>query len=149
MSIPKSATGIEGFDDITYGGLPAAGTTLVVGGPGAGKTIFALQTLVNGARLRHEPAIFVAFEEPAQQIIRNAATFGWDLEELMRERLFFLDARLSPSTIRAGEFDLEGMLAGIGAKAQELGAKRIVFDGLDVLLTLLDDPATERREVHR
>jgi circadian clock protein KaiC len=149
MSIKKSATGIEGFDEITYGGLPAAGTTLVVGGPGAGKTIFALQTLVNGARLHHEPAIFVAFEEPAEQIIRNAATFGWDLEELMRERLFFLDARLSPSTIKAGEFDLEGMLAGIGAKAEELGARRIVFDGLDVLLTLLDDPATERREVYR
>ena len=149
MSIPKSATGIEGFDDITYGGLPASGTTLVVGGPGAGKTIFALQTLVNGARLHHEPAIFVAFEEPAEQIIRNAATFGWDLQELMRERLFFLDARLSPATIKAGEFDLEGMLAGIGAKANELGAKRIVFDGLDVLLTLLDDPVTERREVYR
>jgi circadian clock protein KaiC len=149
MSIKKSATGIEGFDEITYGGLPAAGTTLVVGGPGAGKTIFALQTLVNGARLHHEPAIFVAFEEPAEQIIRNAATFGWDLEELMRERLFFLDARLSPSTIKAGEFDLEGILAGIGAKAEELGARRIVFDGLDVLLTLLDDPATERREVYR
>jgi circadian clock protein KaiC len=149
MSTLKAPTGIEGFDDITYGGLPAIGTTLVVGGPGAGKTIFALQTLVNGARHHKEPAIFVAFEEPADQIVRNAATFGWDLDELAREHLFFLDARISPSTVKAGEFDLEGMLAGIGAKAKELGAKRIVFDGIDVLLTLLNDPVTERREVHR
>ena len=28
-------------------------------------------------------------------------------------------------------------------------AKRIVFDGIDVLLGLLDDPAAERREIYR
>jgi circadian clock protein KaiC len=149
MAIIKAPTGIEGFDDITYGGLPAVGTTLVVGGPGAGKTIFALQTLVNGARHNHEPGVFVAFEEPADQIVRNASTFGWDLEGLAREKLFFLDARISPATIKSGQFDLAGMLSGVEAKAKELKAKRIVFDGLDVLLSLLDDPVAERREVYR
>jgi len=48
--IPKVRTGIDGFDDITGGGLPAGRTTLVVGGPGAGKTVFALQGLVCAAR---------------------------------------------------------------------------------------------------
>ncbi|HSJ58681.1 MAG TPA: ATPase domain-containing protein, partial [Anaerolineae bacterium] len=47
---PKMPTGIEGFDTITRGGLPRHSTTLVVGGPGSGKTVFALQTVVNGAR---------------------------------------------------------------------------------------------------
>ena len=149
MALTKSPTGIEGFDDITYGGLPTGATTLVVGGPGAGKTVFALHALVNGARQLHEPGIFVAFEESSSQIIKNAATFGWDLEELARERLFFLDARVSPTTIKAGDFDLEGMLAALKQKADELNAKRIVFDGLDVLLTLLDDPVVERREAYR
>jgi circadian clock protein KaiC len=145
----KAPTGIPGFDEITNGGLPAGRTTLLVGGPGAGKTVFALESLVNAARQFREPGIFVAFEENSRQIIGNAATFGWDLPALEQERLFFLDARLSPATVHAGDFDIAGMLAGLDAKVREMGAKRIVFDGIDVLLTVLDHPAKERREMFR
>lgn len=147
--IAKAKTGIAGFDEITRGGLPAQRTTLVVGGPGAGKTIFALQSLVNAAKELREPGIFVALEESTRQIIANAATFGWDLPALEREKLFFLDARLSPTTVKAGDFDISAMLAGLEAKAKEMKAKRIVFDGLDVLLTLLDDQTKERLEAYR
>jgi circadian clock protein KaiC len=145
----KSPTGIAGFDEISRGGLPRGRTSLVMGTPGSGKTVFALQTLVNGARDHGESGIFVAFEENTRQIISNAATFGWDIPELISQRLFFLDAQLSPDVLQAGGFDLAGMLAGLEHKVGEIGARRIVFDGLDVLLTLLDDPAAERREVYR
>src|SRR5262245_22438769 len=84
QSIVKSATGIEGFDELTGGGLPARRTTLLLGGPGAGKTVFALETLVNGARDFREPGIFVAFEENSRAILANAATFGWNLPALER-----------------------------------------------------------------
>lgn len=77
--VMKLPTGIEGFDEITFGGLPKDRTTLVIGGPGSGKTVFALQSLVNGANQRNEPGIFVAFEENSRQIVVNALTFGWDL----------------------------------------------------------------------
>jgi len=143
-SIPKARTGIIGFDEITGGGVPAGRTTLIVGGPGAGKTVFALQGLVTAARELREPGIFVAFEENSRQIVANASTFGWDLPALEKERLFFLDARLGPTTIQAGDFDISGILAGLEAKVKEMKARRIVFDGIDVLLTLLDDPAKER-----
>jgi circadian clock protein KaiC len=146
---PKMATGIQGFDEITDGGLPRGRTTLVMGGPGCGKTVFALQTLVHGAHRAKEASIFVAFEESTAQIIDNAATFGWDLMGLTKKKLFFLDARLSPDDVKAGEFDLLGMLGMLEAKANEIGAKRVVFDGIDVLLALLDDPVAERREVYR
>ena len=149
LGIEKSETCIAGFDEITGGGIPRGRVTLLLGGPGAGKTVFALETLVNGARNRKEPGIFIAFEENTRQIMENAGTFGWDLQELERERLFFLDARLSPTVVQAGEFDLAGMLAAVSAKVKEMNATRVVFDGIDVLLSLLDDPNAERREMYR
>lgn len=149
-ALPKVATGIEGFDEITGGGLPRNRTSLVIGGPGTGKTVFALQTLANGARRWGEPGIFVAFEENSRQIIANAASFGWDVPTLEEEgRLFFLDAHLPADDVQSGKFDLVGLLASLKAKADEMGAKRIVFDSLDVLLTLLNDPIAERREIYR
>ena len=147
--IPKAPTGIEGFDEITGGGLPRGRVSLLLGGPGAGKTVFALETLVNGAREFEEPGVFVAFEESSRQIVANAATFGWDLPALERDHLFFLDARLSPTTVQSGSFDLGGMLAALTEKTRAMKAKRVVFDGVDVLLTLLDDTTAERREMHR
>src|SRR5688500_2524242 len=148
-AVTKMPTGIQGFDEITDGGLPRGRTALVLGGPGCGKTVFALQTMVHGARHLKEAAIFVAFEESTQQIVANATTFGWDLPALSKKKLFFLDARLSAETVKAGEFDLAGILTVLAAKAKEFHARRIVFDGIDVLLCLLDDPAAERREMYR
>ena len=149
IRLAKSLTGIPGFDAITDGGLPAGRTTLLVGGPGTGKTVFALQTLVNGVRRWNEPGIFVAFEEHSNQLRANAATLGWDLATLRDDQLFFLDAQLSPSLVKVGDFDLAGLLAGLSAQVQAMQAKRIVFDGLDVLLFLLNDPLAERQEVYR
>src|SRR3954466_12648563 len=149
LSIEKRSTGIPGFDSITGGCLPSGRTTLVLGAPGAGKTVFARQGLVNGARLNRQPALFVAFEENTRQILANAATFGWDLPALERDKLFFLDARLSPTVVQAGDFDLTGTLAALEAKAKAMNARRIVFDGIDILISLLDDPAKERRELYR
>lgn len=145
----KVATGIQGFDELSYGGLPRNRTSLVMGGPGTGKTVFALQTLVNAARERKQPGIFVTFEEDPDDIFANAATFGWRLPALARGALFFLNARLSPTVVQSGEFELGGMLAILEAKKRELGASWIVFDGIDVLLALLQNPAAEMREIYR
>jgi len=148
-TLAKSRTGIAGFDEITEGGLPLGRTTLIQGCAGSGKTILALQTLVNGARMENEPGIFVAFEETADRITANAAKFGWDLQALQKQKLFFLNAQPTPDLFQSGNFDLHGMLAVLEAKAKSMKAKRIVFDALDIVLALLDDPAAQRREVYR
>ncbi len=144
----KTPTGIRGLDEITYGGLPQGRCTLLAGGPGCGKTVLALQILVNGAK-QGEPGVFVAFEEDAARIVINAATFGWDLPDLQNKDLFFLDGKPRPEDIWAGDFELTGLLAILKAKADQIKAKRIVFDSIDVLLSLLDNPKAERRELFR
>jgi circadian clock protein KaiC len=147
--LPKIATGIAGFDELSRGGLPRHQTTLLKGGPGSGKTVFALQCLVNAARERRERGLFVAFEESTRQIVANAAGFDWGLRALIKRKLCFVEARLAPEVVHSGEFDLSGLLAMLKAKKDELGATWIVFDGIDVLLTLLHDPAAEMREIYR
>lgn len=147
---PKASTGIDGFDEITRGGLPCGRTTLLVGGPGSGKTVLALQFLAHGAQDCEEPGIFVAFEESSQRLMANAESFGWKLPELQRrKKLFFLDAHPAPHVAHSGDFDLGGMLAALEAQSKNMKARRIVFDALDVVLTLLSDPAMQRREIYR
>jgi circadian clock protein KaiC len=146
--LDKLPTGIAGFDQITSGGLPARRTSLLAGGPGSGKTVLALHTLVSAAQ-RGEPGVFVSFNESPRQLMENAGAFGWRLEALEKNKLVFLDARLRPTVVRAGQYDLTGMLAGLRTVATDLGARRLVFDGLDMLLTLLDDRLAELHEVLR
>jgi circadian clock protein KaiC len=145
----KAPTGITGLDEITGGGLPQGRTTLLVGGPGSGKTILALEFLVHGAKHCKEPGIFVAFEETPKRIVANAEGFGWELAELQRKKLFFMDAQPMPDLVQSGNFDLSGMLAALEAQTKEMKAKRIVFDAIDIVLALLPDTASKRREVYR
>jgi circadian clock protein KaiC len=147
--LEKISSGIEGFDDITAGGLPLRRTTLLMGGPGCGKTVFALQMLVSSALRDGTPGIFVAFEESAGRVAASGEAFGWDMASLQEKHLFFLDASMRSDVITAGAFDLTGLLASLAAKASQMDAKIVVFDAIDVLLTLLNDPAMECRELYR
>ena len=148
-NLPKALTGIEGFDEMTHGGLPRGSATLILGGPGSGKTVFGLQTLTNGANRFGENGIFVGFEETSRTLIANAASFGWSLAELENHKLFFMDARPAVDTVSVGDFDLSGTLKILSAKAEEMKARRIVFDSLDVLLRLLPGAEERRREIDR
>src|SRR5580704_12920845 len=66
QALAKAKTGITGLDEITRGGLPAGRPTLVCGGPGCGKTLFAMQFLVAGATRFDEPGVFMSFEERSE-----------------------------------------------------------------------------------
>jgi circadian clock protein KaiC len=145
----KAPSGIPGFDEITRGGLPRGRTTLLLGGPGSGKTVFALQYLINGARNYGEPGILVAFEETSERITTNAESFNWNLAQLQRKKLLIIDAQPNFDLVQTGDFDLCGMLAGLGFQATKMKARRIVFDALDVVLALLPDLAARRREIYR
>src|SRR5262245_12803737 len=83
--LPKAATGIQGLDEITCGGLPHGRPTLVCGGAGCGKTVFAMEFLVRGATEFGEPGVFLAFEETAEELTQNIRSLGFDLDKLADE----------------------------------------------------------------
>src|SRR5262249_28608677 len=89
--LAKSRSGIAGFDQITRGGLPSGRTSLVCGGAGCGKTLFAIEFLVKGALLYDEPGVFVAFEETQDEVTHNVASLGIDLDELIERKLIAFD----------------------------------------------------------
>ena len=142
-------TGITGFDEIADGGLPQGGVTVVLGGVGTGKTTFGMQVLAKGAIEYHEPGILVAFEESAGRVVANTSGFIWGGEALKDSGVHVIDAQLSQSVERSGEFDLSGLLAIVAAKAKQVGARRVVFDAIDILLSCLGDAASIRREAFR
>lgn len=140
-------TGIPGFDQVCDGGLPRGRISVVFGGPGSCKTIFAVQTLSSGARDDGERGLFVAFEETPEQLSANMSAFGWKLGA--DNGVEVLSAQVPDELVYGGDFDLSGLLAIVGARAAEYGARRVAFDGLDALLSQLSDARQIRREAMR
>ncbi|HEX2989217.1 MAG TPA: circadian clock protein KaiC [Anaerolineales bacterium] len=150
-TLPKSPTGISGMDEITGGGLPKGRPTLVAGGAGCGKTLFAMEFLVNGAVDYGEPGVFVAFEENAEELAQNVASLGFDLKKLIRQKKLIVDyVRIERSEIEeAGEYDLEGLFIRLGYAIDSIGAKRVVLDTIEVLFSTLPNQGILRAELHR
>ena len=84
--VRKIRTMIEGFDEITHGGLPIGRTTLVSGTSGTGKTLLAIQFLYHGIKNFDYPGLFVTFEESPKDIIQNAYSFGWNSVDIGAKR---------------------------------------------------------------
>ena len=135
----KRATDIPGLDAMTGGGLPAAGGTLMLGRPAAGKTVLALQILAH-AIARGEGGVFVSFEESCAQILRDAASFRWGPSLAEAERFELIDARPQLGAEVSGAFDLEGLLAAVGLCLERRQASWVVFDGVDHLLRRQRNP---------
>src|SRR3954463_12892898 len=89
--VPKVETGIEGFDEITGGGLPQGRPTLVCGNAGCGKTLFAMEFLVRGATDYNEPGVFITFEERTQDLKTNVASLGYNLQDLINRKKIVVD----------------------------------------------------------
>src|SRR5512134_333342 len=149
--LPKSPTGIPGLDEITGGGLPKGRPTLIAGAAGCGKTLFAMEFLVNGAIYYNEPGVFVAFEENAEELAQNVASLGFDLKKLSRQKKLIVDhVRVERSEIEeTGDYDLEGLFIRIGHAIDSIGAKRVVLDTIEVLFSALSNQGILRAELQR
>lgn len=149
--LPKAASGIAGFDDVTFGGLPAGRPSLVCGAAGCGKTLFAVTFLVNGATRYDEPGVFMSFEERADDLAANVASLGYDLDGLVADGKLAIDhVRVERGEIEeSGEYDLEGLFVRLGFAVDTVGAKRVVLDTIETLFSGFTDPALLRAELRR
>ena len=149
--IQKTATGIQGLDEITGGGLPRGRPTLVCGGAGCGKTLLATEFLVRGATDFDEAGVFMAFEETATELGQNVRSLGFDLEALIRDKKLLIDhVHLERSEIEeTGDYDLEGLFVRLGHAIAAVNAKRVVLDTLESLFSGLSNDAVLRSELRR
>lgn len=119
----RLSSGVDGLDAMTGGGIPTATATIIAGPSGAGKTVIALQFLVEGLG-RGEPCLYASFQESERQLREKARHFGWDLDLPTRQGL------LAMVHVQPVEMGLDIVAAEIQQAAARVGAKRIVIDSI-------------------
>jgi circadian clock protein KaiC len=149
--IKKSRTGIDGFDDLTLGGLPTGRPSLVCGSAGCGKTLFASTFLIHGARFYDEPGVFVTFEERPVDIVSNVASLGFAVDDLIANEKILIEhiAVESSEVAEIGEYDFEALFLRLECAIDQIGAKRIVLDTIESLFSGFSNQAILRAEIRR
>jgi circadian clock protein KaiC len=150
-ALSKTRTGIEGLDVLTGGGLPKGRPTLICGGTGCGKTLFALEFAVNGAMHFNEPAIFVSFEESPKDLTENVASLGFDLDDLIKKKKLAIEHIVVERHLieETGRYDLSGLFVRLQFAVKSIGAKRVVLDTIENLFSGLKDLGILRAELLR
>lgn len=132
-------TGIPHFDSLIGGGFEKDSTNLLVGNSGSGKSIFAVQFLVDGMK-KGEKCLFITFEEKKKQFYENMSVVGFDLEAFEKKGLFTF---LEYSPIKVKTMLEEG---GGSVESVILGEKisRIVIDSITSFALLFEDELSKR-----
>ncbi|PYP87465.1 MAG: KaiC 1 [Candidatus Angelobacter sp. Gp1-AA117] len=151
MALQKVPTGIRGLDQITHGGFPKGRTALVCGGPGTGKTLLGLEFLVKGATQFNEAGVCFAFEETAEELVTNIASLGHDLDTLIKAKKLCIDyIHVERREIEeTGEYDLEALFIRLRHAIDQVKAKRVLLDTIEVLFLGLQNEGIVRAELRR
>ena len=139
MSGTRVKTGVDGLDEMLQGGLPENHIVVLMGSFGTGKTTMGLQYIVEGLK-KDEPCIFISLEEDKDSIVKNAASFGWDITQAIDKKklgLFKLEPSDAKTTITRIKSELPKFI-------KSFGAKRVVLDSVSLLNMMFSDE-NERR----
>ena len=139
--IVRAPTGIPGLDEVIEGGLKKDSVTLIGGCAGSGKSIFAIQFIINGILSFNEPGVYITFEEDKDEFYGDCLRFGWDLAELERQGKFAF-IRYTPEQVGKVLKTGGGVIRDI---VDKIKAKRMVIDSISAF-TLLHKNELEKRE---
>jgi circadian clock protein KaiC len=143
-------TGVPGFDEILYGGLPRGHLYLIEGNPGTGKTTLALQFLLEGIR-NHERVLYVTLSESELELKEAIRAHGWSPESLLICEMATPEEDLKPeaqyTVFHPSEVELADTVAAIFKEVEAIKPHRLVFDSLSELRMLARDPLKYRRQI--
>lgn len=137
----KIPSGIPGLDKMLQGGFIEGRPYLVIGGPGAGKSIFTMQFLMV-AISRGENALYVTLEEPYDEIRQNMATFGWDTSKVR-----ILDASPEGRERDVEDYSLDYLIKELKQELEVKHHKRVAFDSTTTLRMLDQSDYLARRRI--
>ena len=126
----KLKSGVPGFDDICGGGLVRNTVILLSGGCGTGKSTFALQFLIEGAR-NGENGLYLSLEDSQERIIENNAQFDWKLDKLIQDKKIIIQS--------SDIYDFDKLKTMIENLMEEYKAKRFVLDSTTILGLFFDN----------
>ena len=133
----RVSTGIARLDTMLGGkGFYRGASILVSGTAGTGKSTIAAH-FVDAACQRGERALFFAFEESQDQIIRNMRSIGLHLEKHVKQGL------LTFRNARPSNYGLEVHLALIHKAIAEYEPNVVVVDPITNFLGIADGPSTK------
>ena len=155
----KVATGISGLDELVEGGIPEGRVILIIGGPGAGKTILCGQFLYKGMYENSQNGVFVSLDEAKDHFYSEMQKFGWNFEKAESERKFaFVDAtkisqvamlkeklyKEESKSLRGKQLSIDKLIEDLQARISQIKAKRAVVDTLAALIYRFPDPIERR-----
>src|ERR1700681_867397 len=123
----RGASGAPRLGGLVGGGMSAGQATVVLGPSGAGKTIFGLRFAVQGLE-SGERCLYVSFQETAEQLVRKAASFGWNIGDAWKS------GQLAIHYVPVGELDLDDIAAAVRRELTKGSLRRVVIDSLAELV---------------
>ncbi len=139
MGMEKVKTGLDGLDEMLFGGIPKGSTVVVMGSFGTGKTTFGLQFLNQGLA-EGEKGVYISLEEDRESILADAEAHGWDLRSKLNEKQLEI-VKLEPTDAK---ITIQRIKSELPEFIKKFGASRIVVDSVS-LLNLLFDTDHDRR----
>lgn len=140
MEVRRVPTGIPNFDKLIGGGFREKSINLVAGSAGCGKTIFALQYLVDGIKKYNEPGMYITFEERKERLYRDMLEFGWDLAKYEKEGKFIF-LKYKPAQVKKVLIEGGGI---IDTMITEFKIKRLVIDSISSFVLLYQDELSKK-----
>lgn len=149
--LEKTPTGVQGFDEITRGGLPKGRPCLFAGTAGSGKTLFGMEFLARGAIQYNENGVIMTFEERPEDLIKNFTSLGFDIQKLIDDKKLMIDyVYIERAQIEeTGEYNLDGLFVRLNYAIDAIQAKRVVLDTIEVLFAGMSNEAILRSELRR